>query len=56
VEAHTELIAIHHLRPNAPELNPDELLNGDLKQQVARRAPARDELEHKPLTHYTSRK
>jgi hypothetical protein len=25
----------------APELNPDEYLNGDLKQQVARRAPAR---------------
>jgi transposase len=45
VEAHLELIAVHYLPPYAPELNPDEYLNGDLQQQVARRAPARDRHE-----------
>jgi transposase len=42
VAEHAHLIAIHYLPPYAPELNPDEYLNGDLKVQVARRAPARD--------------
>jgi hypothetical protein len=44
-EAHADRIAIHSLPPYAPELNPDEYLNGDLKMQVARRAPARDRAE-----------
>lgn len=43
--AHADLIAIHYLPPYAPELNPDEYLNGDLKVQVAQRAPARDRAE-----------
>jgi transposase len=45
VKAHPEPIAVHYLPPHAPELNPDEYLNDDLKQQVARRAPARDRKE-----------
>jgi len=45
VEAHPEFLAIHYLPPYAPERNPDEYRNGDLKQQVARRAPARDRKE-----------
>jgi transposase len=42
VEAHADQIALFYLPPYSPELNPDEYLNGDLKAQVARRAPARD--------------
>lgn len=45
IAAHPDQIAVHYLPPYAPELNPDEYLNGDLKQQVARRAPARDRKE-----------
>jgi transposase len=45
VEAHRDQLAIHYLPPYSPELNPDEYLNGDLKTQVARRAPARDRTE-----------
>jgi transposase len=45
VAEHAALIAIHDLPPYAPELNPDEYLNGDLKVQVAQRAPARDRAE-----------
>lgn len=40
--AHADQIALFYLPPYAPELNPDEYLNGDLKLSVARRAPARD--------------
>jgi transposase len=40
--AHAPLIAIHYPPPYAPQLNPDEYLNGDLKGQVARRAPSRN--------------
>lgn len=42
VAAPPELIANHCLSPCAPELNPDEYLNGDFKPQVARCAPSRD--------------
>ena len=45
VEAHADRIAIHSLPPYAPEHKPDEYLNGDLKMQVAQRAPARDRAE-----------
>jgi hypothetical protein len=45
LEAHPELIAIHYLSPHAPALNLDEYRNSDLKQRVARRAPARDRKE-----------
>lgn len=41
VEAHCNAIELFYLPPYAPELNPDEYLNGDLKLGVATRAPAR---------------
>jgi transposase len=41
VAAHADRIALFYLPPYAPELNPDEYLNGDLKLSVAKRAPAR---------------
>lgn len=42
VAAHADAIALFYLPSYAPELNPDEYLNGDLKLSVAKRAPARD--------------
>jgi hypothetical protein len=45
VAAHPAQIAVHYSPPKAPELNPDEYLDGDLKQQVARRAPSRNREE-----------
>ena len=42
VAAHADAIALCYLPSYAPELNPDEYLNGDLKLSVAKRAPARD--------------
>jgi transposase len=49
LEAHQEEIAVFYLPSYAPELNPDEYLNGDLKGRVHSGQPARsqDELEHK---------
>jgi len=41
VSKHREAIALFYLPPYAPELNPDEYLNNDLKLGVAKRAPAR---------------
>ena len=41
VAAHADEIALFYLPPYAPDLNPDEYLNGDLKLSVAKRAPAR---------------
>jgi transposase len=38
---HTEQIEIFYLPSYSPELNPDELLNADLKQRVTTAAPAR---------------
>ena len=43
--AHAEHIAVFYLPSYAPELNPDEYLNGDLKLSVAKRAPARTRAE-----------
>jgi transposase len=40
VHAHREQIAVFYLPPYAPELNPNEYLNGDLKLGVAARVPA----------------
>lgn len=45
VHAHRDEIAVFYLPPYAPELNPDEYLNGDLKLGVAARAPARTKPE-----------
>ena len=41
VAAHADAIAVFYLPSDAPELNPDEYLNGDLKVSVAQRVPAR---------------
>ena len=45
VAAHCDAIELFYLPPYAPELNPDEYLNGDLKLGVAKRAPARTKPE-----------
>jgi transposase len=45
VAAHCDAIELFYLPPYAPELNPDEYLNGDLKLGVATRAPARTKPE-----------
>ena len=45
VAAHADEIAVFYLPPYAPELNPDEYLNGDLKLAVAARVPARTKPE-----------
>ncbi len=39
-----EKIAVFYLPSYSPELNPDELLNADLKQRVTQAAPARNKL------------
>jgi transposase len=45
VEENEERIALFYLPSYSPELNPDELLNADLKQRVTRTAPARSKAE-----------
>lgn len=45
VQAHRSEIEIFYLPPYAPELNPDEYLNGDLKLGVAAQTPARTKPE-----------
>ena len=37
-------IAVFHLPSYSPELNPDELLNADLKQRITKAAPARNKM------------
>lgn len=41
LEAHTEKIEVFFLPSYSPELNPDERLNGDLKQAIETRVPCR---------------
>lgn len=45
VTQHAADIAVFYLPPYAPELNPDEYLNGDLKLAIAARVPARTKPE-----------
>jgi len=49
LESHQEEIRVFYLPSYAPELNPDEYLNGDLKSRVHSGIPARnqEDLEHK---------
>ncbi len=56
VADHADEIALFSLPPYAPDLNPDEYHNGDLKLKVAKRAPARhrDELLHTASSHLRS--
>jgi transposase len=44
LEENEEKIAVFYLPSYSPELNPDELLNADLKQRVTKAAPARNKI------------
>jgi transposase len=44
LEANADKIAVFYLPSYSPELNPDELLNADLKQRVTKAAPPRPKL------------
>jgi transposase len=41
---HIDQIEVFYLPSHSPELNPDELLNSDLKQRVTKAAPARTKI------------
>jgi transposase len=53
---HSAKIEVHYLPPYSPDLNPDEGVNGDLKQGVPRRAPARSkaQLKRAAISHMRS--
>ena len=53
VQKHSDKIELFFLPPYAPEYNPDELLNSDLKRNVGQRAMphTEDELEHSIRSH-----
>ena len=50
VARHAPQIRLFFLPPYSPELNPDEYLNGDLKQRVHTGLPPRDAAELKRQT------
>ena len=56
LEKHKDEIVVFFLPPYAPEYNPDELLNGDLKRNVGNRTMPRSEkdLEHNVRSHMKS--
>ncbi|WP_235548520.1 transposase, partial [Noviherbaspirillum sp. Root189] len=41
LERHRDRIEVFYLPSYSPELNPDELLNADLKQAITKQAPTR---------------
>lgn len=47
LEEHAEQIVVFYLPPYAPELNPSEYFNGDLKGEIQRGIPAKDIVELK---------
>ena len=53
LEMHKERIEVFFLLTYAPEYNPDELVNSDLKRAVGQKPSARskDELEHNVRSH-----
>jgi len=53
LEENKEQIEVHYLPPYSPDMNPDEYLNGDLKQGIRASSPARNQgqLEKKVLGH-----
>jgi len=53
VEKHKEEIELFYLPPYAPEYNPDELLNSDLKRGISKKPSPRsdEELEHNVRSH-----
>ena len=56
VEKHKEEIEVFYLPPYAPEYNPDELVNSDLKRSVGSKASlqSKEELEHNVRSHLKS--
>lgn len=56
LENHKDKIEVFYLPPYAPEYNPDELVNSDLKRSVGSKASPRskDELEHNVRSHLKS--
>ena len=56
LEKHKDEIEIFYLPPYAPEYNPDELLNSDLKRGISKRPSPRSdkELEHNVRSHLKS--
>ena len=53
LEENKEHIEVYYLPPYSPDMNPDEYLNGDLKQGIRASSPARNQgqLEKKVLGH-----
>lgn len=53
LEEHKEEIELFYLPPYAPEYNPDELVNSDLKRGIGNRAMPKTEkgLEHQVRSH-----
>ena len=53
LEKHKDRIEVFYLPPYAPEYNPDELLNANLKREIGNRAMPRSEkdLEHNVRSH-----
>ena len=53
LEKHKDRIEVFYLPPYAPEYNPDELVNSDLKRAVGQKASphSKDELEHNVRSH-----
>ncbi len=45
VEKHKSQIEVFYLPPYAPEYNPDERLNGNLKRELAKKGYSRDKKE-----------
>lgn len=45
IEEHRQRIEVFFMPPYAPEHNPDEYLNGDLKQRIRSGLPSRDQEE-----------
>ena len=56
LEKHKDKIEVFFLPPYAPEYNPDELVNSDLKRSVGSKASAqsKEELEHNVRSHLKS--
>lgn len=56
LEKHQDEIEVFYLPPYAPEYNPDELLNSDLKRGISKRTSPRSEkeLEHNVRSHLKS--
>ena len=53
IEKHKDRIEVFYLPPYAPEYNPDELVNSDLKRAVGQKSSphSKDELEHNVRSH-----